>query len=237
MGGQGLDRVKASEHSVDDTVSYYAHRAPEYDRIYDLPPWQADLQRLHELVSRLFAGRRVFEAACGTGYWTRVIAQTATEVFAIDMNETTLAIARSREYARANVRFEQRDAYLPCPGAPGFDGGHAGFWLSHVDLLRMDTFLAAFHSYLVAGAVVLMMDERETDGRRRRAPGSRTDAAGNRYELRRLANGDEFEIIKNFYDEAFFRQRLRPYTSDVDVVYEELEHLWTLRYRMRAPTP
>jgi len=53
--------------------------------------------------------------------------------------------------------------------------------------------------------------------------------AGNRYELRRLANGDEFEIIKNFYDEAFFRRRLRPYASEL--VYQELEHFWTLRYR------
>jgi len=209
--------------------SYYAQRAPEYDRIYDLPLWQDDLRRLEALTSRVFAGRRVFETACGTGYWTRLIAQTADEVYAIDLNETTLAIARSRTYARANVRFEQRDAYVPDHGAPSLDGGLAGFWLSHVDLLRMDTFLAAFHSHLVAGATVLMMDERETDGRRHHAPSSRTDTAGNRYELRRLANGEPFEIIKNFYDEAFFRRRLGPHASDL--VYEELEHFWTLRYR------
>jgi len=66
-----------------------------------LPPWQADLRRLEEQITRVFAGRRVFEPACGTGYWTRLIARSATEVYAIDVNETTLTIARSRHDTRA----------------------------------------------------------------------------------------------------------------------------------------
>jgi len=115
---------------VNETVTYYAQRAREYDRVYDLPPWQADLRRLEEQITRVFAGRRVFEPACGTGYWTRLIARSATEVYAIDVNETTLTIARSRHDTRANVRFEQRDAYVACHGAPSFDGGHASFWIS-----------------------------------------------------------------------------------------------------------
>ena len=218
---------------MNETVTYYAQRAREYDRVYDLPPWQADLRRLEEQITRVFAGRRVFEPACGTGYWTRLIARSAAEVYAIDVNETPLTIARSRHDTRANIRFEQRDAYVACHGAPSFDGGHASFWISHVDRSRMATFLAAFHSYLMAGAIVFMMDERETEGRRRHVPTSRTDGAGNRYELRRLENGGEFEIIKNFYDETFFRERFEPYASDL--VYEELEHFWTLRYRVREP--
>src|SRR6267143_50321 len=125
---------KDSSRAVNDTISYYAQRAWEYDRTYDLPAWQGDLRRLEALTSRFFSGRRVFEPACGTGHWTRYIAQSAAEVYAIDVNETTLAIARSRDYVRANVRFEQRDAYAACDVAPSFDGGHVGFWLSHVDL-------------------------------------------------------------------------------------------------------
>src|SRR5262249_36987352 len=71
MGRQAPHRVTPTEHAVSDMVSYYAQRAPEYDRIYDLPLWQDDLRRLEALTSRVFAGRRVFETACGTGYWTR----------------------------------------------------------------------------------------------------------------------------------------------------------------------
>jgi SAM-dependent methyltransferase len=157
----------------------------------------------------------VFETACGTGYWTRYIAESAAEVYAIDINETVLELARLREYETANVRFEQRDAYLTCNGTPRLDGGHAGLWLSHVDLSRMDAFLQAFHSYLTPGSIVLMTDERQSEERRRHLPSSRTDAAGNRYEVRRLESGEQLEIIKNFY-EAFFDSasvRSRPMLS------------------------
>jgi demethylmenaquinone methyltransferase/2-methoxy-6-polyprenyl-1,4-benzoquinol methylase len=208
---------------VNDTVSYYARRAQEYDRVYSLPPWQRDLRRLEARVSRAFAGRRVFETACGTGYWTRHIAQSAAEVYAIDVNETALELARSREYGTAAVRFEQRDAYLAFSAAPRFDGGYAGLWLSHVDLSRMDAFLHAFHSYLLPGATVIMTDERQSEGRRRRLPASRTDAAGNRYELRRLESGEEFE--------AFFRQ---PPPVAADLVYEELQYFWMVTYRRQG---
>jgi len=211
---------------VDDTVSYYARRAQEYDRVYRFSPWQSDLRRLEARVSRAFTARRVFETACGTGYWTRCIAESAAEVYAIDLNETALDLAGSREYGTANVLFEQRDAYLACNGGARFDGGHAGFWLSHVDLSRMDAFLHAFHSYLMPGAAVLMTDELQSEGRRRHLPASRRDAVGNRYEVRRLESGEQFEIIKNFYDEAFFRQRLRQFASDL--VYEELQYFWLM---------
>jgi len=60
----------------------------------------------------------------------------------------------------------------------------ASFWLSHMDLGRMDEFLEVFHSCLEPGAPVLMFDERASE--RRRQPASRTDATGNRYEMRTL---------------------------------------------------
>jgi SAM-dependent methyltransferase len=217
---------------MDETVTYYARRAREYDRIYEMERWQGDLRQLEERTSRSLAGRRVFEAACGTGYWTRFVARSAAHVHAVDLNETTLAIARARDYPGHNVRFERRDAYAPADGAPAFDGGLAGFWLSHVDMPRLDAFLRAFHSHLVAGAAVVMFDERGTEARGLHAPASRTDDAGNRYEMRQLQDGSQFEIIKNFYDEALVHRCFGPYATDL--VYEELEHLWVLRYRTRS---
>jgi len=56
-------------------VSYYAERAREYERIYYKPERQHDLQRLRAFVERAFAGAHVFEVACGTGYWTEIIAR------------------------------------------------------------------------------------------------------------------------------------------------------------------
>ena len=57
-----------------ELVDYYAKRAREYERVYDKPERQSDLARLHEIVPVMFAGRRVLEIACGTGYWTAPIA-------------------------------------------------------------------------------------------------------------------------------------------------------------------
>ena len=58
-----------------EMVTYYVWRAAEYDEIYALPQWQRDLETLRRLVSACFEGRRVFEVACGTGYWTQFAAR------------------------------------------------------------------------------------------------------------------------------------------------------------------
>lgn len=212
---------------MDETTRYYAERAAEYDRVYSHPAWARDLPKLGERIATLFPGRRVFEVACGTGYWTERVARVAARVHAEDVNPETLALARRRRYAPAAVTLARHDAYVP--GIGGFDGGLAALWLSHVDFARMDEFLAAFHSRLERGAMVLMFDERDTPDRR--APASRVDEAGNRYEQRRLAAGGEFEIVKNFFDGDGLARRLAAHGRDL--VFEELERFWMLVYRAR----
>jgi cyclopropane fatty-acyl-phospholipid synthase-like methyltransferase len=212
---------------TDEMIRYYAKRAGEYDRVYDLPQWQRDLTELKRRVPGVFAGHRVFEVACGTGYWTRWAARQAVSVFATDLNEEPLAIARSRTVAGGHVGFHRLDAYAPNRGGPTFDAGFAAFWLSHVDMSRMREFLDAFHSYLTASSPVLMFDERPTAGRPH--PMSRTDDTGNRYEWRELARGGRFEIIKNFFDRPLTRHIFAGYGCDF--TYEELEHFWLLSYR------
>lgn len=210
-----------------EMATYYARRAAEYDEIYALPQWQRDLETLRRVVATCFEGCRVFEVACGTGYWTQFAARGAASVLATDLNEETLAVARARPWPRANVTFRRGDAYTPSAEPPAFDGGLAAFWLSHVDLRRLAEFFTALHSHLVPGAPVLMFDERETADRRPRE--RRRDEAGNRYERRRLASGERFEIIKNFYAPAQLRKLVGPQARDF--AYEELDALWLLRYR------
>ena len=59
---------------------YYAARAAEYERIYDKPERQQDLAAMRAAVPPLFTGRDVLEIACGTGWWTRLIARTSRPV-------------------------------------------------------------------------------------------------------------------------------------------------------------
>ena len=211
-----------------EMIAYYAQRAAEYERTYAIPRWQDDLAWLRTRMPAFFAGRRVLEVACGTGYWTRVAAERASAVHATDVNDDTLALARGKTYGTA-VTFERRDAYAPAAGPARHDAGLAALWLSHVDLARMDAFLRGFHGRLEPGAPVFMFDERASE--ERRTPPSRVDDAGNRYEMRRLAGGEQrFEIVKNLLDRDALTRLLAPHATDL--VHRELRCFWVLEYRV-----
>ena len=80
-----------------DMVQYYADRASEYERIYAKPERQSDLATLKDLIRKTFLDRSVLEIACGTGYWTEVLAGCAQSVVATDINEDVLEIARAKD--------------------------------------------------------------------------------------------------------------------------------------------
>ena len=91
----------------------------------------------------------------------------------------------------------------------------------------MDEFLRAFHSRLGSGAKVMMFDERAT-AERPNPPASRTDAAGNRYEMRRLLDGTPFEIVKNLFDCARLEALVAPHAARLTC--RELRYFWLLEY-------
>lgn len=98
-----------------------------------------------------------------------------------------------------------------------------------MDLARVDEFLRAFHGRLEPGAAVFMFDERASEERRTQP--SRVDDAGNRYEMRRLANGEQrFEIVKNLLDRDELARRLAPHATEL--VHRELRCFWVLEYRV-----
>jgi SAM-dependent methyltransferase len=214
---------------TEEMTRYYARRAGEYERVYILPAWQSGIAEVRRRAAGLFAGRRVFEIACGTGYWTERLASVATSVHATDLNEEALALARARPYPLGNVTFAVRDAYARAERPPRCDAGFAGLWLSHVDATRVEEFLDAFHSHLRPRAVVVAFDE--ADDPTRTARGTRVDdATGNRYEARRLANGERYEIVKNFIDESRLRRALGPRARRV--VYDDLGRFWVATWEV-----
>jgi demethylmenaquinone methyltransferase/2-methoxy-6-polyprenyl-1,4-benzoquinol methylase len=214
---------------TEEMTRYYACRAGEYERVYDIPAWQPGIAEMRRRVTTTFAARDVFEVACGTGYWTERLAAVARSVHATDLSDETLTLARARPYPRGNVTFATRDAYAFAEGPPRWDAGFAGLWLSHVDAQRMVEFLDAFHSHLVRGAVVMAFDEREDPTRTAR--GIRVDAAtGNRYEARRLDNGERYEIVKNFIDEPLLCEALGPRVRRL--AYDDLGRFWVAMWEV-----
>ena len=209
---------------------YYAARAREYEQIYEKPERQADLAQLKELIPRYFAGRDVLEIACGTGYWTQFIAPVARTITATDINPETLAIARAKGLPSERVRFEVADVNALPPDFRNFTGAFAGFWWSHVPRAGRRAFIETLHKAVSPGAVVVMLDNRYVEGSS--TPISHVDADGNSYQRRRLANGSEHTVLKNFPTEAELVSEIG--ASGTAIEYTALDYYWLLKYEVAA---
>ena len=214
---------------TENLTAYYAKRAAEYERIYSKPERQADLASLRSRIAALLAGRSVLEVACGTGYWTEVIALHARSVTAIDYVEETLAIARSKKYPPNRVEFAQGDAYALPDFGRRHDSLFTGFWWSHVTRARLDAFLAGVARVLAPGAIVVFLENRYVEGSS--TPISRRDADGNTYQSRKLDDGTTHEVLKNFPTERELIERASAHGQEARV--EWLEYYWLLVYRTK----
>ena len=212
-----------------ELLDYYRRRAREYEAIYAKPERQADLARLGSHIPQRLAGRRVLEVACGTGYWTVLVAKSAASVVATDAAEEPMRIAMSKDYGGANVRFEIADAYALGDTLGRFDAALAVFWWSHVPLGRVDDFLASLHRRLEPGARVLLMDNLYIDGSS--TPIAERDAEGNTYQRRSLSDGSQNRVLKNFPGEADLRASLAPHARAF--AYQALEYYWLVEYTLK----
>jgi len=215
---------------MDNLQAYYANRAAEYERIYAKPERQADLAALRSRIPALLAGRSVLEVACGTGYWTEVIAPHVRSITAIDYVEETLAIARSKKYPASRVEFVQGDAYALPDFGRRHDALFAGFWWSHVPLARLDSFLDSVDKVVAPGSIVAFLENRYVAGSS--TPISRRDAEGNTYQARKLDNGTAHEVLKNFPTEPELIERASARGDEARV--EWLEYYWLLAYRTKS---
>ena len=171
--------------SDDDALRrYYAARAREYEAIYAKPERQRDLRRLERDIPARLAGRRVLEIACGTGYWTRLLAQSAAHVVGVDASAQTLEVARAKGLPQDRVEFRLADAYALPDELGLFEGAFAGFWWSHVPRARQAEFLACLDRRLVPGARVTLLDNLYVEGSS--TPVAETDPQGNTWQRRRL---------------------------------------------------
>jgi demethylmenaquinone methyltransferase/2-methoxy-6-polyprenyl-1,4-benzoquinol methylase len=211
-------------------VEYYAQRAAEYERIYARPERQADLATLRSHLTRLLTGHDVLELACGTGYWTLLLAPVVRSILATDVSQEALTVARAKTYPAGRVTFAQLDAYHPA-GAPGrFTAAFAGFWWSHVPRERLAAFLGAVHRRLGVRALVAFLDNRYVVGSS--TPVSRTDERGNTYQVRALADGRTYEVLKNFPAPAELLSALAGAATDSSLT--ELQYYWLLSYRVAS---
>jgi SAM-dependent methyltransferase len=208
---------------------YYGKRASEYEQVYDKPERQAELDWLRGRIPDLFRDRTVLEVACGTGYWTQYIAPAARRVYAGDINEAVLEIARDKPIARGKATFFKADAVTLDGVPPGCNAAFAGFWWSHVKKSGIKQFVANLAQRLEPGSVVAILDNQFAEWSS--TPLSRRDAEGNTYQMRRLANGEEFEVLKNFPTPEELADAVRPVAREAHL--EALTYYWLMVFTLK----
>ncbi|MFL9864622.1 class I SAM-dependent methyltransferase [Paraburkholderia fungorum] len=190
-----VERPRADPHAA-----YYAARASEYDVSvgYGTPLVERHLASLQARLQADLKGHDALELACGTGYWTGIVAATARSVLATDRDAASLALAQARMASSDHVRCQHADAYSLEGVAGPFSAAFALFWWSHMPKSKIPAFLSTLHGKLTPGARVVFADQLpyEWHGKRR------CDDEGNLLEERALLDGTRFEIVKNFPTEA-----------------------------------
>jgi MoaA/NifB/PqqE/SkfB family radical SAM enzyme/SAM-dependent methyltransferase len=152
QGEVGRDEIKAA----------YDRVHADYDDF-----WLTEAARpIDELVRRLpwRGSERVFEAGCGTGYATALLAARAAGVLAVDISEGMLAVARQRLQAAGagNVRFLAGDALEVLNEEGPFDLVFSSWVLGYIPL---KPFFAAASRSLARGGRLAFVVHRENSPR------------------------------------------------------------------------
>jgi demethylmenaquinone methyltransferase/2-methoxy-6-polyprenyl-1,4-benzoquinol methylase len=189
---------------------YYAERAPEYDDWwyrrgrYTRDPererrWLLDVAELEERLRRFAPQGDVLELAAGTGIWTRRLVPTADRVVAVDANAETLALnTPAAELVVADI-FSWRPPQQ-------FDVVFFSFWLSHVPEGRFAEFWALVRSALRPDGRVFLIDS-----------GPPEVAGEGELQVRQLADGREFTIVKRFWQPDELAERVAALGFELDL--------------------
>lgn len=206
-----------------DLIYYYQKRALEYELIYFKPERQADIAKSKILLQQFFRQKEILEVACGTGFWTESIALTATSVLATDINDSVLEIARQKKFHGVQPVFKVSDIYQFKPTQPS-EALFAGFILSHIEMKQIYYFLECLRSFVRPGGTMVLMDNLYVEGSS--LPVMETDAEGNTFQLRKLADGSSHRVLKNFPSQEFLYEKVKGFASRVN--YIQLRYFWIL---------
>lgn len=186
--------------------AYYDLRAPDYAN----PRAPTDRRNRGllgtEVVRETIAGFAptgdVLELACGSGAFTRVLADHATSLTCVDGSPQMLTLNREI-VADPDITYIEADLFSWSPPRR-FDLVFFGFWLSHVPPSRFDQFWDLVDGCLRPGARACFVDEDER--------GAVNEASHHRGDMptaeRTLSDGRSFTIVKVFWNPTELETRL-----------------------------
>ena len=207
-------------------VDYYRARAPEYEQIYyrDVPQRRKEIDDRCEYVSRIAQGRTVLDLACGTGYWTKVAAETAKEVVASDIAPEMIRQAKTKNY-NCPVEFVVSDLYHLPFRPKSFDFIMLGFWFSHEPKQNYSVLFDSITVPLKVGGRIWMIDN-NPPAEGTQVDSTEVDEHGNNLKVRRLENGNEYVILKNYFSKEELEKVLTERFRIIDFVYQK--YYWSV---------
>ncbi len=212
-----------------NSAEFYAKTASNHDRIYDRDERQDDLAEMREHVADVLRGHTVLELACGTGYWTRIIAEVADKVVATDINQEMITLASLRKLPADKVTLRQADAWNLPADLGDFTAVFIGFWWSHVKREEQEKFLAALKARVGKDIMVVLLDDAYVEGSSETV--ARTDKEGNTYKISTAHDGERYEIVKTYPSDSALRKKLASSVREIKIV--RLEYYWLLSCRLK----
>jgi SAM-dependent methyltransferase len=214
---------------TEQSAQFYAKSAANHDRVYDKPERQHDLAEMRTHVAEAVRGHAVLELACGTGYWTNIIAASAGSVVATDINPEMLALAALRALPLEKVQFRVADAYHLPDDLGSFTAVFIGFWWSHVKREQQEKFLAHLRGKVGKDVLLVLLDDVYVEGSSETV--ARTDLEGNTYQIRIAPDGERYEIPKTYPSDSALRKKLASSVREIRIV--RLEYYWMLSCRLK----
>jgi len=185
-------------------IEYYRARATEYDQWflrmgnYDHGKelnecWFNEVDEVTLAVKRFNPSEEVLELACGTGWWTETLAKYADRITAIDASPEVIAINQKKLVGhKEKIIYQQADLFSWEPDKQ-YDVIFFSFWLSHVPADLFEKFWGSVVKALKPNGRVFFIDSVASSSVHS-MPVEHQET-----QLRRLSNGQEFEIVKIYY--------------------------------------
>ncbi|BAY34433.1 hypothetical protein NIES2107_63380 [Nostoc carneum NIES-2107] len=209
---------------LEQQIAYYSARANEYDEwFYRLGRynrgeeinqcWFQEIDIVKQALHQIGQFEKCLELACGTGIWTQELLKISNKITAIDTSEEVIAINRSKLNAQ-NVEYQQIDLFTWEPNAE-YDLVFFSFWLSHVPPELLESFLAKVSKSVRVGGKLFIIDSRFEPTST--ANNHILNDDGSIYKRRKLNDGQEFDIVKIFYQPNELQKHLEKVGFITDV--------------------
>ncbi|MFN6461739.1 MAG: class I SAM-dependent methyltransferase [Nostoc sp. DedVER02] len=226
-------------------IEYYRARANEYDEWfyrkgrYDRSAeinqrWFNEVAAIKNTLHQIGVVDDILELASGTGIWTQELLRIGKKVTAIDASEEMIAINRSKLNS-PSVEYHLTDLFSWQPDTE-YDLVFFAFWLSHVPPKLLDSFLKkVYQSVRIGGQLFIIDSSFEPTST---AKNHILEDDGNIYKTRKLNDGQEFKIVKIFYQPNELQDKLKKAGFQVEVkvtdnyfIYAQGKKFETIRNR------